>query len=419
MAKINRLLIFGLVLRLLLLVVVNSHPDVGNHLDWGNRFWLYEAPSFYTASTWSVSAPNQPFNTIYLFAIIAGLKNILFSITLFLNKNISIFPSSLVWILETNLHVWLVKLPSILSDIGLSWLIYQIVSRYQPKLALIASSLFLFNPVVIYNSTFWGQTDSLINFFSLFGLWLAYNKKYFWGAFFFFLSFTFKMSLLIYLPLYLILLFKQKPNIISLLTNHLIVLAIFFVLTLPFSIGKNILNWPISLYLHTVLGSQGNMLSGNAYNLWFLPYGADIVRQSTPTQIITGSLLFLGFLIPLVIKYYFSKNTLNNLILVCFLTSFASFLFLTNMHERYLYPIFPLLPLLYSFNQHIFSIPKIITLSLLHWLNLYQLWYYPSISPLKIFLESNSYLPGRIFTLILFLFYAYFLINYYQSDQKK
>jgi dolichyl-phosphate-mannose--protein O-mannosyl transferase len=56
----------------------------------------------------------------------------------------------------------LVKLPSILGDLGVGALIYAIVRRFAgARAGLIAAVLYLFNPAIIYLSAFWGQVDSI------------------------------------------------------------------------------------------------------------------------------------------------------------------------------------------------------------------------------------------------------------------
>ena len=128
--KIGKLLLFGLLIRLVLLIISNYHPDLLNHIDWGIRFLDLGPKKFYENIFWDVSWANQPFGSILLFALAAQIKNILFSFILFLNNTFSFFPSFVIPFLETNLHAWLVKLPFILSDIGIAYLIYKIIEHF-------------------------------------------------------------------------------------------------------------------------------------------------------------------------------------------------------------------------------------------------------------------------------------------------
>jgi len=69
--------------------------------------------------------------------------------------------------------VLLYKLPAILADLATGFLIYKIVGKLKnSKWGLIASSLYIFNPAILANSTFWGQIDSISSLFSLLSVFL-------------------------------------------------------------------------------------------------------------------------------------------------------------------------------------------------------------------------------------------------------
>lgn len=178
---IATILVSGFILRIILMLFSASHPDIGNHVDWGNRFFEYTPKNFYTAEIWSVSKPNQPFGSIYLFAVVSKIYKSLMSFSWYLNNNFPIFPSKLILIFESSLHHWLLKIPFIAADIVIAFIIYKIGQKYFSKKSLLAAGLFLFNPVVIYNSTIWGQTDSLINLLALAGIFLLTQKSFFGG----------------------------------------------------------------------------------------------------------------------------------------------------------------------------------------------------------------------------------------------
>ena len=162
-SKITNILILALILRIVLVIISGYHPDILNHVDWGIRFLSLGPKKFYENIFWGVSWPNQPLATMLLFAFSAVSKNIIFGFIELLNQTFSFFPSFIIPFIESNINVWMVKLPFIFADIGLAFLIYKIVNKFRPSVAKLAALFFLFNPIVIYNSTIWGQTDSLIN----------------------------------------------------------------------------------------------------------------------------------------------------------------------------------------------------------------------------------------------------------------
>ncbi len=421
-SKIKTILLIALLLRIFLVIVFSWHPDLLNHIDWGNRFLNLGARKIYENIFWGVSWLNQPLGTALLFASCAFLKNIIFSFFEFLNQNISIFPSSIIPILETNLHVWLVKLPFILADIGLGFLIYKIVYKFKPKLATLAAAIFLFNPVLIYNSAIWGQTDSLINLLAISGFYFIFQKKYFAGIWLFLFGFLFKMSLIIYLPIFGLLLIKQIKDWKKMILPILLFIVFLFLIALPFKLdGFTSFRWLWYMYTNRVLVRQGSMLNGNAFNLWTLIFSIDL-SKSEFTKVfglsyqLIGRILFILSLIPICLKFIKTKLTISSLFSALVLSAFSCFIFMTNMHERYLYPIFPLISVLLFVPKTKFNLKNLIILSVIHFLNLYNLWFYPQINLLKNFLISNNFLTCRVLSAILIIVYIKYFIDYLRSE---
>ena len=111
MAKVKKVFLIALFLRLVLAGVCLSHPDINNHIDWGIKFWEYGPKDFYEQIFWGLSWPNQPAGSMYLFALVAKLNQGLFSLLWWLNLKISFFPSFIFPFLEDKLHLILLKLP--------------------------------------------------------------------------------------------------------------------------------------------------------------------------------------------------------------------------------------------------------------------------------------------------------------------
>jgi Gpi18-like mannosyltransferase len=422
-SKIRNILLLGLLLRLFLVIISGWHPDLLNHIDWGIRFLNLGPQKFYENIFWGVSWPNQPFGTMLLFAFSAICKNLIFGFIEFLNQSFSFFPSFIIPFIEANIHAWMVKFPFILADIGLGFLIYKIVIEFKPKLATLAASLFLFNPVLIYNSAIWGQTDSLINLLALSGIYLVFKKNYFSGVFLFLLTFIFKLSLIIYLPIFGLLFLKRLKDWYKFIIPFLFFLGFMYLLAIPFKLdGFSSFQWIWYMYTNRVLVRQGSMLNGNAFNLWSLIFGIDLSKSEfTIFHELTfqtwGRLIYLISLIPVWFKFIKSKLTLNSLIYALMISAFGCFIFLTNMHERYLYPIFPLLTILIFLPKPKFTLKSIVILSIIHFLNLYNLWFYPLILPLKTILTASNFIFCRVLSFILIVIYLDYFIKYLKSEE--
>ena len=423
-SKIVWLLILGFIFRLILVCISGWHPDLNNHIDWGIKFLQLGPQKFYENIFWGVSWPNQPLATMLLFAFSAISKNIIFGFIEFLNQTFPFFPSFIIPYIKTNIHAWMVKMPFVLADIGIAFLIYKIVQEFKPKLAIIASCVFLFNPVIIYNSTIWGQTDSLINLLALSGILLIFKRHYFLGIILFLFGFLFKLSLIIYLPIFGLLLIKQIKDWKKFITPILFFLVLIFCLAIPFSFGdKNPFEWLWYMYTNRVLVRQGSMLNGNAFNLWFLLFSLDYSKSEFTqflgiTYQVWSRILLIIFLIPVCFKFLKNKLTINSLLTALLLTAFGSFIFLTNMHERYLYPIFPILTILIFLPNTKFKIKSLIVLSLIHLVNLYNLWFYPLIQPIKDGLIGFNFIICRILSFILILTCINYLVRFLISENK-
>ena len=82
-------------------------------------------------------------------------------------------------------YTFMIKLPSILSDMACSFIIYFIGKKKVGEInSLIAAALYLFCPAVLINSAVWGQADSFTALILLISVIFLYNEKIFLAALF-------------------------------------------------------------------------------------------------------------------------------------------------------------------------------------------------------------------------------------------
>lgn len=397
------------------------HPDLGNHTDWGNKFWEYGPKNFYFSGIWKVSWPNQPPGTMYMWAIISKINSSIQGVLWYCNTHLPLFPSKLIPFFQNNLHNALVKIPSVVTDLGIGYLIYLFigyfkeVKKWQNKLKPeVAAMLFLFNPLVIYNSSIWGQTDSIINFLFLLAIYLYLAKnKLFLSIFFIFLSFYIKASLLIFVPLFALMIFVREKNKKNIFISIILNLLFFSLISSPFSHG-NVFAWVFSLYKDRILGGQGNMLTGNAFNLWAVIFGIDFSKTDIGyfwgiSYKLWGISLFLVNYLYIIWNFIKKRSREYNLMFYFALLALSSFMFLTNMHERYLYPLFPYLTILTGLGLS--GLYLYFGISLLHLINLFNLWFYPTVPFLRSWLENRQLMLPKILSLILLLLYLLFFLK--------
>lgn len=395
MKKLFWIFFISFVLRFLV-SFVTWHPDLRNHMDWGIRFFEYGAQKFYApeSNVWSYTWPNQPPGTTYMFAGIRKLYEAVFAGFWWININIPAFPSGVISYFETNLYPALLKLPAILADFGIAYILYRWTKKKW------AAVLWLANPVVWYNSAVWGQYDAVINFFALLSFYLLLRRKLVFSTLSLSLSLFTKASLLIFIPIWLIIALRQKYKPAKYVVAVVCSLLGVSLFSLPFSHG-NPLTWLYNLYVDKVFIQQLHIITANAFNLWAALTG---IHERPDIYRYWGYILFSIFQFPLLISI-FKKQTSSNLAWVLALTAFSSFMLLTNMHERYLYPLFPYLTVLVSLR--LVSLYPYILVSLLNLLNLYNFWWVPRIDVLINFLSFANRLMPRVLGFINFSLFAY------------
>lgn len=205
-----------------------------------------------------------------------------------------------------------------------------------------------------------------------------------------------KISLIIFVPVFLIVALRQKYSFKNYLWAFSFSLIFIALTTLPFSQGEPF-GWLINLYKTKILGQQLQIITANAFNIWTTISGIDEKPQTLPFLGLTyqywGYILFAVFYLPL-LRMVWKKQDIKTVFASLALTAFSSWMFLTNMHERYLFPLFPYLTALVSMG--LFSIYPYLLITIISLLNLYNFWWYPQITPLVSFLSMGNRVVPRI-----------------------
>ena len=282
----------------------------------------------------------------------------------------------------------LIKVPPIVTDIVVGFVLYRLVRSWRAprldaqRLGLFAAGLYVFNPVTWYDSAIWGQTDAIGALVLLLtvaalvrgnaegatalAVVAALIKPQFGVVAIPVVGVVLLRRHLLragVMPQHEVLLppalrgwFERERGIWRLLSSAVTGLALAMLLLLPFSLD-------IFGYVNQMIETAGGYpyLSVNAYNPWalvgaggteplafngYLGWSPDTVPflGPIPAVLVGGMLLALGFGLGALRLAWLDDR--RSIVVVTIFFAFAFFMLPTRVHERYMFPIFGLLPLL-------------------------------------------------------------------------
>lgn len=340
---------FGLLLRITLIPLPGVKNDVETWFYWANRLTEAKFSSFYSEDYLSDYTPG------YLYILyMLGSTNKFFA-------------------LDPQIFYYILKLPAIFAEVILSLFVYKILKKQiSEKLSIIGACLILFNPALIFNSSVWGQVDSILALLMLLAVKTLSEKRMILSFVLYSLSFIFKLQAISILPVFLLYIMKEKKYFNLIIKFLFVLLFITFLLSYPF-FPYNTLTHLINLALKT--GNEYPYTSLSAFNFW------GIIGFWIPDKINFGILSYQnwGFtafsLNWIVLGYLFLKQKISVYNLATLAT--LSFYFLpTRIHERYLYPTLPFLIIsAFYLKSKILTFLSLL-MSILHFLNLYFVYIY-------------------------------------------
>jgi predicted membrane-bound dolichyl-phosphate-mannose-protein mannosyltransferase len=370
------LLLAGLALRVVLAYVLlpgsGFRTDIGTFAAWALTLAEHGPGRFYDVAGFADYPPGY----LYVLWLVGGLANAI---------------ADVVGASAGAVAGGLIKLPPMLADVGIAALLYALVRRWAApradgeRLALFAAGIYLFNPVTWYDSAIWGQTDAVGALVMLLGIAALIRGNSEGAAGLAVLAALVKPQFgVVFAPLVGVVLlrrhllvpgsgprhtplvprrlrawFEEERGAWRLLSSAVVGLLVLYALITPFALD---LPGFIRRMAETAGGYE--FLSVNAYNLWAL-IGADgrppfafgggwspdtvPLVGPLPAVIIGGVLLAGGFLLGLGRVAW--RDDRFSIIVVAALLSLAFFVLPTRVHERYLFPIFAVLPLLAAFDR--------------------------------------------------------------------
>ncbi|NYT00717.1 MAG: phospholipid carrier-dependent glycosyltransferase [Methanocellales archaeon] len=356
--KISLILLVSLIVRVLLFPAEGYYIDVNTFTAW-HASAAEGLRTFYDRG-WS----DYPPFSIYIFWIFGSIA-----------KHFSLF--------NTEYFVYLLKLPSNLFDLGISFLIFFFLrKKIGFNHAAFIMVIYAFNPGTIYNLAVWGQMGSFYTFFMIASIiFLIYEKPELSASSLAVAMLTKPQSVAI-LPIIAFFIIR-KYDLKRVATSIAASAASVFLIILPFR-WSNPIEFLIGIYSTGYEYYAYNSVS--AYNIW--AFAGFWKPDSQPLLFLSshiwGIILF-GALV-LFVLYHLNLNKKYDtepLIFSCFLLSFGFFMLMTRMHERYMFPVFAILALIMN-HEKIKTIYYILTATYL-----FNLAYVLS------FINKNNFIPDN------------------------
>lgn len=401
-------------IKLVLCLLPSDSIDMGGYKAWSEHLALKGFDDFY--QTWHVV-----YGPAYLYLLgISGKIAAIFSL------------------LGTKAHEVLIKLWSVLFDLGGGYLIYQIGRKQQKeRWGFWMGVGYALNPAIIFNSSAWGQFESLLATMLLAIVYCLIIDRKVLAVLLFTTVILTKPQGAELLPLVVLLFFYRfvwRDLWLSVIGS----LAVYTAIVVPFSVGRPFF-WILEHYLKS--GGDYPYATANGFNIWTIMKGQTVI-DSQPFagwNYAAWSLILVAVVLIVVIGLIWRQKYQPFWIYYgAYLLCFGVFLFGSRMHERYLFPALIFLTVAVIWERKL--LPALIGLSLCHFGNTFYIYLRGWMEQTKItflinirdWLQTTQHAPMSVWapvndsialgiawgTLFIFGYSLYFLIQQFWNHPK-
>ena len=242
----------------------------------------------------------------------------------------------------------------ILFDVATIPLIYAVLHRESRLIAAAGAALWAVNPTIIVNSSYWGQTDSIMLFLLVLSFWLLSERMPVVSGVVMTLACLMKFQSLYFVPVFaLFLLTKFSPKKIAMTAGAGIATGL--TVFMPFMAHSG---WKLPFEIYLGGFAQYQDASLNAFN-YFTACGLNMKHSSglmlggISADMVSAAVMVLS---AVMLCFLFFTATEKSPWLLGFLFIQTIFMFTTRMHERYQIPavLFSLLACLHHRSRELF-----------------------------------------------------------------
>lgn len=365
------LLAFGFLVRAVLTPLINT-GDILVENEWSQSMYEKGLAGIYFREGWVYSFPTQPPLMMLLFWLsrLFYLKRYFLSLS---HNFLRLPPAFLILWFDQNGEFFSLKFWEILADLLNSVLIFFFLKKIfnRQKLAIIGSAIFLFNPVTIFISAIWGQRDLLSAFFVLLAFFIFRGR---FGRLvspvLFSIGILIKPVVVMLLPFYFVFILKdflecqhkhRKEFLGFVMAGLLASLFISFLFFTPFlDESREAFPYIKEIIIKRIMPSAKgtSKASISAFNLYSAIFTIDNTLGSfrlgflSLDSLSNGIFVLLNFFVILFWWRWANKNSSRSFRLILFniviyLIVEGTFIFKTNMLERYFLPALVSLTILF------------------------------------------------------------------------
>jgi len=383
------LLLLALVARIISALIFPSYPiDIGCFKSWALSA-AKDLPAFYSSGSFADYPPGY----IYVLYIIGVLEN-------FFRFDYN-----------SNLFSLLVKLPSIITDIVITYYIYKTAEKFNlSKWSLILASIYAFNPAILLNSAIWGQIDSFYTLLLILFINKLTEDNLIEATIIFALGILVKPQIAIFAPLLIYAYFERK-NLKTFVLGALSGAATIFLASLVFSIYQGNFIWIFNLYFKTF--SSYPYATLNAYNIYALfgmNWGDILYKVAFITISDLGKVFIAIITIFSLFLLYKIKDKGKYFIVGLFLIT-SVFLLVPKMHERYMFPAIVLsllVSIIFNDRRMLFAF---FAISLTQFVNTFQVYLYALKDSYQVANNNIILIITSVINLLIFAYLVYYILK--------
>ena len=235
----------------------------------------------------------------------------------------------------------LIKLPSNIADLFTGLIIYLIVKKYRSrKTAISGFLLYTLNPAIFFNSSIMGQFDGSAAVFLLFSVYALVERKLpILSTISFAIAWSIKPQAIMVAPVFGLLILKYLKPFQWLITSFVFLISTLLIY-LPFFPQNPFYGL---YYVNKAMTSIFSCTSCFTFNFWGIlgNWKSDLITFLNLPLLYWGLILtFLSLTLIFFIKPFSKRLHIPYLYFTASISIMSSFIFLTRMHERYIFPFF-------------------------------------------------------------------------------